>query len=64
MLKKWLIQESLSPFVIPTLLTLKNNGGWYICIDSRVINKITMRYKFLIPRLDDILDQLYGATSF
>jgi len=64
MLKKWLIQERLSPFVIPTLLTLKNIGGWYICIDSRAINKITMRYKFLIPRLDDILDQLYGATSF
>lgn len=64
MLKKWLIQQSLSPFVIPALLTLKNNGSWYTCIDSYVINKITMRYKFLIPRLDDMLDQLYGATSF
>ena len=64
LLAKGLFKESLSMCIVLTLLTLKKDSSWRMCVDSPVINKITVKYRFPAPKLNDMLDIMSGATIF
>jgi len=64
LLAKGLIYESLSPCVVLSLLVPRKGGSVRMCVNSRAINKITIKYHFRIPWLEDPLVELHGATIF
>lgn len=64
LLQKGHIRPSSSPCGSPIVLVQKKDGTWRLCIDYRALNKITVWNRYLIPRIDDLLDQLRGSKCF
>ncbi|GLT69310.1 hypothetical protein SLA2020_414690 [Shorea laevis] len=64
LLNKGFIRPSSSPWGAPVLFVKKKDRTLRICIDYRQLNKVTIKNKYPLPRIDDLLDQLQGASVF
>ncbi|KAA0050673.1 pol protein [Cucumis melo var. makuwa] len=64
LLDKGFIRPSVSPWGARVLFVKKKDGSMRLCIDYRELNKVTVKNIYPLPRIDDLFDQLQGATVF
>ena len=64
LLEQGWIRPSSSPYGAPVIFVPKKNGQWRMCIDYRALNKITVKNRYPLPRIEELLDRLHGARYF
>ena len=64
LLDKGFIRPSSSPWGAPVLFVKKKDGSLRLCIDYRQLNKVTIKNKYPLPKIDDLFDQFQGARCF
>jgi len=64
LLEKQFIRPSVSPWGALVLLVKKKDGSMRLCVDYRQLNKVTIKNRYPLPRIDDLMDQLVGAEVF
>ena len=62
--EKGCIRPSVSPWGAPMLFVKKKDGTLRLCVDYRQLNKMTVKNKYLLPTIDDLFNQLKGASVF
>ncbi|MCO5577703.1 hypothetical protein L7F22_031535 [Adiantum nelumboides] len=64
LVQKGMVIPSSSPFCSPVLLVHKKDGSYRMCVDYRALNKLTVKNRFPVPRIEDLFDKLQGSTYF
>jgi hypothetical protein len=64
LLEKTFIHPSSSPWRAPVIFVSKKDDTQRLCMDYRALNEVTIKNKYLLPRIDDLFDQLRGVCVF